>query len=420
MRLFKFFAINLLLLFQCIQCKEPTLLNKEHYYAKCLKELSAPALNDYNELLAKVEDGLDAKVSHTSLEQSIIDFAQALLNRSISLEELSCFNGDPGKGLSGNPIFKVGRAPQSTLVVKAFKGGNGEFSKEFLNLNTYNQNKLQDLQFPQVYGIGVTTVGKEKYFLIGMQFIEGCTINDLFIKLFHQEKNSKERNRLLSLLQKVYTKVGKGLAQFHYQKVEADQSIPAIHLQSVEKLLNAAVAFLSSRAEGVTLAKEIQSAAKSTKWLEVLSQHYDLGYMHTDVHPGNFIVNLETEELYLIDIGGETIGSNGMPIGMPFLDLAQVYNQLNLRKIWEMSDKEVDSLYSSFVQGYKSETSRFPTHEQMAFCQLVDMLNFFGWYGQINDKLDDKSKKILTDIYECRLESCLSLLKDFKGQAHGP
>lgn len=419
MNFFKLTVFSLLLFFQSIQSLESTLLDKNYYYAACLENLNNLHLTDYNELLTEVENSLDVKSSHPSLEQLIIDIAQVLLNRSISSEEISCINGEPGSGLSGNPIFKVGHVSQPSLVVKAFKGSCGEFSKEFLTLYTYNQNKLSDLKFPQVQGIGVTYIGKDRYFLIAMQFVEGITINDLFIKIFLLEENSKERNHLISLLQKLYTKMGKGLAQFHYQKPEIDQPIPSIHLQNLEKLLCSAFAFLNSRSEGKNLAKQLQIVAKSNKWLQIIHQHYDLGYMHADVHPGNFIVNLESGSLYLIDTGTETIGSQGTPIGLPFLDIAQIYNQLSLRKLWGLSDTEIDLLYSSFVHGYKSQTDCFPTDKQMAFFQIVDMFKFFVWYDLISDKLDNKSQKIIGDIYKYRLKSCLSILNDFSGLNSG-
>lgn len=115
----------------------------------------------------------------------------------------------------------------------------------------------------------------------------------------------------------------------------------------------------------------------------------------------------------LIDTGTETIDLKGTPIGLPFLDVAQVYNHLSIKKIWGLSDKEIDLLHTSFVDAYKSETHCFPNSEQMALFQIVDMLKFFVWYAQVHDKLDDKSRKVIGNCYKHRLESCLLILNNF-------
>lgn len=418
MKLFQIVVLIFLVLFQDSKGLDPILLDKDHFYMECLESLNHLSLtNNYNELLTNGENNLKVISTHPSLERAIIEFAEAILNRPISFEEVFHLNGEPGNGLSGNPIFKVGSPLESCLVIKAFKGGSGEFSKEFLTLHTYNQSKLSDLHFPEIQGIGFSLIGNERYFLIGMQCVEGITVNDLFIKIFHQEEDSEERNRLINLLQKVYTKMGRGLAQFHYQRREINRPIPTIHLQALEKLLNSSHVTLTVRPETMYLAKQIQTITQSDKWLQIISQQFDLGYMHTDVHPGNFIVNLESEDLYLIDTGTETIGPRGVPIGLPFLDIAQIYNQLVLRTIWGLSNEEIDLLYSSFIQGYKSETSCFPTSEQMAFFQIIDMLNFFEWKFQVEDKLDEKSKTIIGEIYQYRVGKCLSILNDFMNRS---
>ena len=404
-----------IMFFQNIICLEASLLNNHCYYAECIRSLDALLVNtDYDGLLGNTESRQGIAHNSLSLENAVIEFSEAILKRTVSPEEVVSFNGDPGKGLSGNPIFKVGIPPKSTLVVKVFKGGNGAFSKEFLTLYTYNQNNIPDLKFPRVQGITAIEINQEQWFLMGMEFIEGTSVNDLFIKLFHLNQGSQERNDLLKLIEQIYVKMGRGLAQFHYQKQESDQPFPSIHLQALQKLLTGACLSLESRAEGGALAQQLKEVIKTNGWQQIISNHFDLGYMHTDIHPGNFIANLETGELYLIDTGTETIGPKGAPIGLPFLDIAQVYGQLSLRSIWGLSEKEIDLLFSSFTQAYKNKVSCFPTSQQMNFFQIVDMLRLFVWYNQVEDTLDTQSQKIIGQIYQYSLEKCPSIIESFK------
>ncbi len=411
--IFKFiFLISIF--FQDIISVESPLIDKSQYYADCIASLEDLSLGgDYNQLLAKAENSQVITDKSVSLDKSVLLFAEAILQRAISSDEIISLNGQAWTGLSGNPIFKVGNSPKQVLVIKAFKGGSGAFSKEFLTLYTYNQNVNSYLKFPRLYEIGSTQIGQDRYFLIGIEFVDGVTVQDLFIKLFHLKHGSQERNDLLVLLQKINAQMGHGLAQFHYQKRAANMSVPSIHLQTLEKLLSTSISFLKSRTEGVSLAQELQIVIKTDKWIQATSQPFDLGYMHTDAHAGNFIANLSSGDLHLIDTGTETIGPKGNPIGLPFFDIAQVYNQLCLKAIWGLSSKEIDVLWTAFMNAYTAQSSSFPTNQQMAFFQLVDMLKFFAWYSHMEDKLDKQTHKIIEQIYLYRIEKCRSIIRTF-------
>lgn len=59
-----------------------------------------------------------------------------------------------------------------------------------------------------------------------MQFVEGCSLDDLFIKLYSTQPHSQTRQELLVFLQEAYVKMGEGLSEFHNQKRDFEQPIP--------------------------------------------------------------------------------------------------------------------------------------------------------------------------------------------------
>lgn len=285
--------------------------------------------------------------------------------------------GGPEQGLSGNSLFKVDREGDTSLIVKVFTEGTGEFTEELWALSHFASLQLQELHVPRVHLLGRY---KGKLLLV-QDFAPGNLLNHEMQKLLHLDANSSARLKQLTHLKQAYEQLGRALGELHTQ---GNPRIGPLHPMLEDRYRRLVDAYEHP-------AQELFYTLLDRRQDQVYS------YTHGDVHGGNYLY--DSQQLWIIDVtdSASSIGIDGAPMGNAMIDLSHLLTTFRFWKQWGLKENEHQVLHEAVLKGY---AALFPEHapidgEEFHLFQIVNAFGFLHWIAEKRKDFPESALSIL-------------------------
>ena len=303
-------------------------------------------------------------------------------------------------GLSGLPLFFAGSGEQILASIKAFPVEKPTYAHAlWAQQNLYRIAPI----VPRVLHAGRASHENGDYFLLVAQFIDGCIVNDLILAMAalpHGEQRLAAREKLHHIVYKIGMLLGRlhtaGPQYFGPQ----NNLVKDYHQRA---LSNAVANFM--RAPDLAIDENRLYSAVCTMISTMAHHEYRYAYLHGDAHPGNYLYDANTDEVYALDLdnGAQTIGAKLKPLGSPFTDYTKFVLSMKVREIFGVTAQESAHLRQAFDQGYLAQggTLLSPTWEK--FYTVMEVLDYANWYFCHETLLAPEAKIVMQSILQTGL-----------------
>lgn len=298
-------------------------------------------------------------------------------------------------GLSGAPLFFVAHENKIQACVKAFASTSAQWSEA-----VWAAVHLHDV----LAGIpGLLCVARAKhhgktYVLLASNYVTGTVVDEFFHQVARMPHDYKRVEHVQQLAH-IVLKIGSLLGKLH------TAGAPFYGVQSLlvkemhERALSLTLRGIRTRHNFGIDADRFLSSTK--RLMHAMEHHeYRYAYLHGDAHPGNFLYNSASDQIFALDLGAgaKTLGGNKEPLGSPFTDYVKMTASMKVRELIGITPHESTLLRAAFDTGYVAAGGRVPTPAHETFYELMEILDFLAWYFAHVDDLVDDAKVAMTNI----------------------
>ncbi len=271
-------------------------------------------------------------------------------------------------GRSGSKVFMV-QHPQKEMpfVIKAFASPE-QFVMELVATKTYHLMNLKNSGFPQIVALGkhLNKRGEERG-MIAMNRVPGDSMS-LMIKMAGKlQPGSEARSLSIHKLEGSSEMIADFLAELHEKSIPYKTAPSPSYLSKEIDQLNKR--WRIAKELGVKLDigdRDIEKIVLGMKQNPGIG-----GFVHGDVHPGNFFI--DSKRLYAIDLQAlaRSIDQYGNPIGVFAKDYEQVLTSFRSYGVSNgLSTLEIDGIIRCFEERYHLKFSGSQTKASKLFYKL--------------------------------------------------
>lgn len=283
------------------------------------------------------------------------------------------------EGLSGNLIFFVTDcADKKIITVKTFVTytKNQQYESELSAIALFDKLNLK-------YSMPVKklfSLKKDTFNLLGMEYVNGKSLESLLKELDNQKSDSVQRKIELGKVDTAFRLLGSALAELH---VSNTLKIRKITKKNIKKFIDLIDQIINEIEVYKNLFEkfDIKSLRLLRKKLikDVLQNPGYFSYLHGDAQPGNFFIDPTNKKIIMIDLAdaAKYFDDQKNPKGFPAHEYYQFLSSMDLAAVqrFNLSSQELASIKKSFMDGYK-----FIFLQNQNDISTFESLNFFKFY----------------------------------------
>jgi len=327
--------------------------------------------NDTADVMKKIENLIVDYTQENEIKKTIKNFLYKTMGKKIAISDIKQQGGDPQGGLSGNPLFFI-RDIEGNLVfvIKVFEkpfDAYENFIKELSGFQIASTIKGEKFQLINLQAIGKAIIDQKPYGLLAISPAPGVNIQDLLIKMFHQDYGTKQRAQAFGIFKKALEKLGIALSELHHIRTQRNKQIHASEIEYGRKQLKDMIKLLDQEKHGINpqeLQKCFDFLVDQMKNIKVTRS-----MVHGDPHLGNFMYDSKGGTLFMIDLAelSRTLDQEGNPIRSAAPDYMGILDALAFNKQFGLTEKEYKGLKDAFVNAYGESYNKFSKLEKEFF-----------------------------------------------------
>jgi cytidyltransferase-like protein len=311
----------------------------------------------------------------------------ALIDKHLKwkIQDLELLN-EQRSNISGDFPFRL-RANQETYFCKVFSSHHKPLPQQRLSNEIAAISNLRDKSFKIAAAPSVTHSYFDHDKMWGFLITAFCDAPEL--STFREGES----------LEKAYFLLGKALKEFHERrKIDPTPSKFATHTKKIGEQI--AKCFLELRSNLKDIEIETLKAIYK-KALDRFERNQGfLTFTHRDANPGNFLVDLQAEKVFFVDL-------STFEFGYPAVDVQQVLLGLHWRQKHEtFSEESIQCATRKFLEGYQYQD--LINQESWDFYEIYWSLRTINSFLQTtNPHLIDKAHSLITNLIlkNCKIDN---------------